>query len=110
MHLAYRCDPSGPFLARFGDQDGCPQPFPNVTDAFDGNLGAHGGSGFSGVGGAIRSGELDPDAPPIAHALKIELQHQWYYGDARLQPSSDYNGGRGQYVGPATGSDSGTNK
>jgi len=111
MQPAYRCDPAGPFLARFGDNDGCPQKFPNVTDAFsDGNLGAHGGSGLSGVGGAIRSGELDPNAPAIAHALKIELQHQWYYGGARLQPSSEYNEGRGQYVWPATGSDSGSNR
>jgi hypothetical protein len=58
----------------------------------------------------IRSGELRPEAPPINHALKIELQHQWYYGDSPLQQPSTYNGGRVQYIWPAVGADSGTNK
>jgi hypothetical protein len=112
MQPAYRCSPGGPLLARFGNAtDGCPQMFPNVTSVFaDGALGAHGGSGLSGIGGTIRMGELLPSSPPIAHALKLELQHQWYYGAARLQPNSAYNGGRAQYVWPATGSDSGTEK
>ena len=109
MQPAYRCAPGGPLLARFGnDTDGCPQPFPNETSVFgDGALGSHGGSGLSGVGGTIRVGELTRDEP-IGHALKLELQHQWYYGAAPLQPSTAYNGGRRQYVWPATGSDSGS--
>jgi len=96
----------------FGNRtDGCPQQFPNITDIFaDGALGAHGGSGLSGIGGTVRIGELLPQAPPIRHALKLELQHQWYYGLAPLQPASEYNGGRRQYVWPATGSDGGSNK
>ena len=109
MQPAYRCAPHpAPLLARFGNNtDGCPQRFPNVTSIFgDGALGSHGGSGLSGVGGTIRVGELLPDAPPIRHALKLELQHQWYYGAAKLQPLTAYNGGRRQYVWPATGSDS----
>ena len=99
MQPAYRCAPGGPLLARFGNStDGCPQQFPNVTDVFgEGALGSHGGSGLSGVGGTVRVGELT-GADPIGHALKLELQHQWYYGAARLQPPSAYNGGRGQYV------------
>jgi len=99
-------------LARFGNAtDGCPERFPNETDIFgDGALGAHGGSGLSGVGGTIRSGELLPQAGPIRHALKIELQHQWYYGQSKLQPTTVMNGGRCQYVWPATGSDGGTQK
>ncbi len=111
MQPAYRCETGidGPLLARFGNtSDGCPEEFPNVTDIFgDGALGSHGGSGLSGVGGTIRVGELT-GKDPIGHALKIELQHQWYYGMAPLQPKSATNGGRTQYVWPATGSDSGS--
>ena len=112
MQPAYRCDPNGVFLARFGnDTDGCPQRFPNITSIFsDGNLGAHGGSGLSGVGGMIRLGELLPEAPPISHALKIESPTCQYFGEYKLQMMSDYNGGRSQYVWPATGSDSGSQK
>ena len=72
--------------------------------------GSHGGSGLSGVGGTIRVGELLPSAPPIPHALKIELQHQWYFGGHKLANDSAYNGGRSQYVWPAVGSDGGSNK
>jgi hypothetical protein len=38
-----------------------------------GTLGAHGGSGLSSLGGTIRLGELVPGAPPIRHALKVNL-------------------------------------
>ena len=107
MQPAYRCAANGPLLARFGNAtDGCPQRFPNTTSIFgDGALGSHGGSGLSGIGGTIRVGELTRQGP-IGHALKLELQHQWYYGLRALQPASAYNGGRRQYVWPATGSDS----
>jgi len=82
-----------------------------VTSIFgDGALGAHGGSGLSGVGGTVRLGELLPSHGPICHALKIELQHQWYYGLKPLQNISEYNQGRRQYTWPATGSDGGTEK
>lgn len=97
MQPAYRCatGPDGPFLARWGNlTDGAPQRFPNVTDLFgSGALGAHGGSGLSGVGGSIRLGELLPHSPPIAHALKLEgWGHQLYYGGHKLQPVSANNG------------------
>ena len=107
MQPVYRCGPRSPLLARFGNStDGCPQPFPNTTSVFgDGTLGSHGGSGLSGVGGTIRVGELTRKRP-IGHALKLELEHQWYFGQYPLQPHSNYNGGRRQYVWPATGSDS----
>ncbi len=39
----------------------------------DGTRGAHGGSGLSSLGGTIRLGELVPGAPPIRHALKVNL-------------------------------------
>eukprot|EP00750_Incisomonas_marina_P021251 INCI4238.2.p1 GENE.INCI4238.2~~INCI4238.2.p1 ORF type:complete len:261 (-),score=36.78 INCI4238.2:227-1009(-) len=112
MQPVYRCEAGGPLLARFGNAtDGCPQQFPNVTSVFgDGALGAHGGSGLSGIGGTIRVGELLNTTGPIRHALKLELQHQWYYGLAPLQNASAYNGGRCQYLWPATGSDSGSDK
>ena len=110
MQPAYRCGyyPS-PLLARWGNTtDGGPQRFSNVTSILgDGVGGAHGGSGLSSIGGSIRLGELTPDAPPIAHALKIELANWWYYGASQLNPSTGDNGGRTQYVWPATGSNGG---
>ena len=112
MQPVYRCSPGSPLLARCGNStDGCPQQFPNVTSIFgDGTLGSHGGSGLSGIGGTIRLGELLNTTGPIRHALKIELQHQWYFGKQKLQPATPYNGGRCQYVWPATGSDSASEK
>lgn len=110
MQPAYRCTayPS-PLLARWGNiTDGGPQRFVNTTSIFgDGTGGAHGGSGLSSIGGSIRLGELLPQAPPIAHALKIELGNWWYYGDKQLNPATADNGGRTQYVWPATGSNEG---
>jgi hypothetical protein len=44
---------------------------------------------------------------PINHALKIELANWWYYGSKQLQPKTQNNGGRSQYVWPATGSNEG---
>lgn len=78
----YRESPGSPILARY--HSGAPQPFPWTMDILgEGAEGAHGGSGLSSFGGTIRSGELQPDAPPIAHALKLELYaHQYYYGGA----------------------------
>ena len=112
MQPAYRCEgfPS-PLLARWGNlTDGGPQRFANTTSIFgDGTGGAHGGSGLSSVGGSIRLGELLPGAPPIPHTLKIELANWWYYGSTQLNPKTANNGGRTQYVWPATGSNEGFN-
>ena len=104
MQPTYRCAPGSAVLSLW---QGCPSPYPeNVSIFGDGALGAHGGSGLSALGGMIRHGELRPDAPPIRHALKLELfAHQYYYGVAKLQPATRENGGRTQYVWPATGSD-----
>ena len=110
MQPVYRCGfYPAPLLARWGNAtDGGPQRFPNVTSIFgDGTYGAHGGSGLSSVGGSVRLGELLPGSPPIAHALKIELANWWYYGGAQLNPKTPANGGRDQYVWPATGSNQG---
>ena len=70
-------------------------------------MGAHGGSGLSAFGVSIRLHEIEPDAPPIRHAIKLELfAHAYYYGGpVSLNPHTAANGGRTQYVWPATGSD-----
>lgn len=44
----------------------------------DGYYGAHGGSGLSAIGGAIRVGELAPGSGPIRHALKISIPCKQY--------------------------------
>lgn len=112
MQPVFRCSPGAPMLARWGNHtDGCPQQFPNETDILgDGALGAHGGSGLSSFGGNIRLGELDPNnKAPIQHALKLELWGaRHYFGLYPLQNATAYNGGRTQYVWPATGSDDNT--
>jgi hypothetical protein len=71
----YRCQPGSPVLSEFrGGIEG-------KDDIVFGNgtWGAHGGSGLSSIGGTIRLGELLPDAPPIRHALKLQLDASTYY-------------------------------
>lgn len=105
---AYRCGAGSPL---FSESGGCPQDYPRnvsiLSSGYETALGAHGGSGLSALGGTLRLHELLPDAPPISHVLKIELYaHQYYYGGPkRLNPATSENGGRTQYVWPATGSD-----
>lgn len=71
MQPAFRLDASSPLLALY--HEGGPVPFPwNISITGEGATGAHGGSGLSSIGGTIRSGELRPNAPPLAHALKLE--------------------------------------
>ena len=87
-----------------------PSLYPRCASIFgDGALGAHGGSGLSVLGGSVRAGEISPSSPPIQHALKLELfAHQYYFGmhnGHRLQNITQGNGGRTQYVWPATSSD-----
>lgn len=96
MQPAYRENGTSPFLARY--QRGAPNPTPfNISILSDGALGAHGGSGLSSIGGTIRSGELNPDAPPISHALKLELYAHFYYYGGSEAPC---------YTWPAIGCDS----
>eukprot|EP00045_Choanoeca_perplexa_P006800 m.58790 g.58790 ORF g.58790 m.58790 type:complete len:427 (-) comp13792_c0_seq1:73-1353(-) len=99
---AYRCQPGGPLMSTYNG--GCPQPFPWQQDILGpGTWGAHGGSGLSAMGGAIRQGELSPDSPPIAHTLKLELfAHEYYFGDPN---STCYPKPSCTYAWPAVGSD-----
>lgn len=63
----------------------------------DGIYGAHGGSGLSAVGGALRCHELTPTSGPIRHALKINL-----YGAKNLY----FDNQTGGFRWPATKADS----
>lgn len=47
--------------------------FPDQDIYGDGYYGAHGGSGLSAIGGALRVGELTPNSMPIRHAMKINI-------------------------------------
>ena len=63
----YVCEPGAPVLALVPERG---QNTSNIIrDA--GTLGGHGGSGLSGLGGALRLGEILPGAPPIRHALQV---------------------------------------
>jgi hypothetical protein len=75
----YRPVAGGPVWAFYNRGAPLPTP-PNVSiRTGDGALGAHGGSGLSSYGGTIRLGELRPESPPIAHALKLELWAGGFY-------------------------------
>jgi hypothetical protein len=75
----YRCTPGSPVLSMLlkgiGAQD-------DIVSS-NGTWGAHGGSRLSSIGGTIRLGELLPDAPPIQHALKLQLNAPSYYYNQR---------------------------
>ena len=96
----YRPTAGGPIIAWY--HTGAPQPFPWAVDVLgDGALGSHGGSGLSGMGGAIRLGELTNGSQPITHALKLELwAHSYYFYN---YTSAFYDS---CYTWPATGCDS----
>ncbi len=62
-----RCQNDGPVTFTAGAR------FADVDIYGDGIEGAHGGSGLSSIGGTIRLGELIKGAPPMRHALKVNL-------------------------------------
>jgi hypothetical protein len=69
----YVCAAGGPLLSRLDASHG-------LTSIRGGGAnGGHGGSGLSNMGGTVRRGELARGAPPIAHALKLELWAHWWY-------------------------------
>lgn len=59
------CDPSKGATSQY--------VFENQDIYGPGMYGAHGGSGLSAIGGALRVGELTPTSGPIRHALKVNL-------------------------------------
>ena len=69
----YVCAPGAPLLSRLDSAHGL------ASIRGDGALGGHGGSGLSALGGTVRRGELARGAPPIAHALKLELYAHWWF-------------------------------
>jgi hypothetical protein len=71
----YRCMPGSPVLSVL--KKGVEAKDDIVSG--NGTWGAHDGSGLSSIGGTIRLGELLPDAPPIQHALKLQLYASNYY-------------------------------
>eukprot|EP01049_Picozoa_sp_SAG25_P002079 SAG25_NODE_103_length_15482_cov_9.187415_9_plen_550_part_00 len=54
-------------------------PTSNTSILSEGTWGGHGGTRLSAIGGTIRRGELLPGAPPIPHAIKLELFGKLYY-------------------------------
>lgn len=57
--------------------------FDNQDIYGEGYYGAHGASGLSAIGGALRVGELTPTSGPIRHAMKVNLYGKKnYYYDA----------------------------
>jgi hypothetical protein len=101
MQPLYRCHPGAPVAAAYG---GMTQPTPHLNDLWgEGTLGAHGGSGLSGLGGQIRLHELDSASGPIMHALKLELLGNLYYSPKRRHMTAA--GVAGSFRWPAVGSD-----
>jgi hypothetical protein len=84
-----RCTPGGPV---FGYQTG--NPAIDRTDLYgDGRLGSHGASKLSGLGGAIRPGELSGGAP-LQHALDLLVwsTHLHWGGDGYRWPAAAADG------------------
>lgn len=63
--------------------------FPDENLYGTGMYGAHGGSGLSAIGGALRYDELTPTSGPIRHALKVNL-----YGKESIYYDSETQGYR----------------
>lgn len=57
--------------------------FPDQDIYGEGLYGAHGASGLSAIGGALRFDELTPQSGPIRHALKVNLfaKKNFYYDE-----------------------------
>jgi hypothetical protein len=57
--------------------------FPDQDLYGEGLYGAHGASGLSAIGGALRIDELTPESGPIRHALKVNLfaKKNYYYDE-----------------------------
>lgn len=69
------CEPNNTGTSRY--------MFPDQDLYGEGMYGAHGASGLSAIGGAIRFDELTPESGPIRHALKVNLfgKKNFYYDE-----------------------------
>ncbi|MDP3180556.1 MAG: hypothetical protein Q8M67_01935, partial [Bacteroidota bacterium] len=79
-----------PFAHCTAGQPGTSQYLFEDQDIYgDGLYGAHGGSGLSAIGGALRLGELTPTSGPIRHALKVNI-----YGKKNIYYDAETKGFR----------------
>jgi len=79
-----------PFAHCIAGQPGTSQYMFEDQDIYgDGISGAHGGSGLSAIGGALRLGELTPTSGPIRHALKVNI-----YGKKNIYYDAETKGFR----------------
>lgn len=69
------CEPNNKGTSRY--------MFPDQDLYGEGMYGAHGASGLSAIGGALRYDELTPESGPIRHALKVNLfgKKNYYYDE-----------------------------
>ena len=82
MQPIYRCNQSGPILAKIGCME---HGTSNISILSDGIYGCHGGSGLSSIGGTLRNKEIignENDLLTIKHALKLEFNGTLYYYNA----------------------------
>ena len=81
-----RCSPGGPIYGYWTNE-----PTVDRSDLYgDGRLGSHGGSRLSGLGGAIRPGELSGEVE-IRHALDVLISAEymwWGNGDCYRWPAA----------------------
>ncbi len=73
-----------PFAHCTMDQPGTSRYMFGDVDIYgEGMYGAHGGSGLSAIGGALRVGELTPASGPLRHVLKVNIfaKKNVYYDD-----------------------------
>jgi len=75
----YRCTPGSPVLSLVMGKDRAKDDIVSSNGTYC----AHGGSELSSIDGTIRLGELLPDALPIQHALKLQLNGGDYYYNKR---------------------------
>jgi len=97
----YRCIPGSPVQSLVMGKDRAKDDIVSSN----GMYGTHGGSGLSSIGGTIRLGELLPDALPIQHALKLQLNAGDYYYNKRpgyAWSALNCDGGNDIYLSPGS--------
>ena len=85
MHDGRTIKQTQPFARCIAGESGTSQYMFEDMDIYgDGYYGAHGGSGLSAIGGALRVGELISEDQPIKHVLKINVfgKKNLYYDES----------------------------